>query len=267
MKGLIRINLFIKEGCDQMKAGIMQPTFLPWLGYFAMIDKVQRFVYLDDVQLVKRSWQVRNKINFQNKEFFLSVPVIKQSRNDMLICKVRIDYEQKWIEKHLNTIKHSYSKYPYFHEVFSLIEQIYSERYEFIADLNIAIINKICKLIGITTPCYRSSDIVKEKAAKDELLSNICISMGCNEYLSARGSADYIEAVNPGGAFSKNNIALYYQNYEHPTYKNFQKEFIPFLSIVDLLFNVGFDNALEVIRSGNRDDIHYIDFRKNYLNL
>lgn len=240
----------------------MQPTYLPWLGYFSLIDKVDKFVFLDSVQLVKRSWQVRNRIKFNDQEVFLTVPVLKKEhRNEMLIYNSLIDYEQNWKEKHLKTIKYAYNKTPYFNEVYDFIQEIFNKEIKYLGDFNINLIINISERIGIKTNFYKSSEMKDLIGKKDELLANICSKIGCNIYLSARGSSEYIEKETPGGSLVKKGIDLYYQNYEHPTYKQIGKNFIPYLSIIDLLFNVGFDDAINVIRLGNKKDIHYSEIK------
>ena len=95
-----------------MLCAIMQPTFLPWMGYFSMMSKVDLFVYFDDVQLAKRSWQVRNRIKGQNGELFLNIPIKKSAaRDELLLCDAIMDESQGWRQKHLSSIYHSYKNF------------------------------------------------------------------------------------------------------------------------------------------------------------
>lgn len=245
---------------------IMQPTYMPWLGYFSMIDQVQEFVFLDNVQLVTRSWQVRNKIKFQNQEKLLTIPVNKdKSRDERFIYNTSYSGVE-WKENHLDTIKCAYSKTPYFTEVFSFLEGMYFSDYVSIGEMNENFITSISKRIGIITPFFYSNDMDVE-GHKDLLLVNICKKRNADVYLSAQGSAEYIEAESPAGFFGKTGIELYYLNYEHPLYSQIGECFIPYIGIYDLLFNVGFDSALEVIRSGKRENISSKIFRKEYLKI
>ena len=242
----------------------MQPTYLPWLGYFDMIDQVDTFVFFDDVQLVKRSWGVRNRIKTANGELMLTVPVKKtKSRDETLYSNAKINYEEKWISKHLNSIKRAYSKSKYFSEIFPVLENLISVKYNSIADLNITIIKSIASKLGISTNFLRSSELEGIEGTKDERLVSVCKKIKADYYLSARGSAEYIEKNTPGGAFGKSGIKLYYHNYEHPQYNQLFGEFIPFMSVVDLIFNEGFEKGLEIIRSGRREPLGYLDFRKS----
>ncbi len=248
-----------------MKAAIMQPTYLPWIGYFDMIDQVDTFVFLDDVQLVKRSWGVRNRIKTPQGELMLTVPVRKtKSREETFYSNAKINYEEKWTEKHLESIKRAYSKSSNFSEFFPVIEKLLSAKYDTVAGLNISIIKTFAGLLGLNTKFLRSSDLSGIEGAKDERLVSICKKINAGYYLSARGSAEYIERNNPGGAFSKNGIELYYHNYVHPIYKQLSGNFIPFMSVIDLIFNEGLENSLEIIRSGRREPVHFKNI-KNFV--
>lgn len=235
-----------------MRGAIMQPTFLPWLGYFAMIDNVDVFVFLDHVQLEKRSWQVRNRINFNGSEKYLTIPVKKQSRDQAKICTAEIA-EGDWRISHVNMIRQAYFHAPYFHEIFKLIEPFYEDSHNNLSEFTIGIITTICKYLGIDTPVCRSSEINQYGSRKDRLLVDICNDTGIKCYFSALGSAGYIENGSAGGVFTLNNIKITYQHYSHPVYFHGKENFIPYMGIIDLLFYNGKD-SLEIIRSGNREE-------------
>ena len=243
---------------------IMQPTYLPWLGYFDLIDQVDIFVYLDTVQLVKRSFQVRNRIKSNGQEFYLSVPILKEKhRNETFINTAHISYSVDWMAKHLKTIKNSYQKATFFDPVFQAIAPIITFRQPSLADLNIALISKVCELLGLSTASKRSSEITEIEGAKDVLLAGICHAVKADTYLSAAGSAEYIEADSPGGAFINQSINLFYQHYTHPEYRQLGKEFIPYICILDLLFNEGPERSLDIIRRGRSQPDHYKEYRTN----
>ena len=234
-----------------MRGAIMQPTYMPWLGYFAMIDEVDVFIFLDDVQLNKRSWQTRNRIKESDgKELMLSIPLKKSGRDETMICDALFSGKD-WKKKHLNCIKYNYSKSDYYNEVYSLLEGIYSFDTDFLSLFTINMIDEICDYLGITTNRIISSSLDGIEGNKDELLVNICKKTDITTYLSAKGSAVYIEENSSGGAFTRFGIDLEYQNYEHPVYKQKGKDFLPYMGIVDVLFNCG-SNSLGIIRSGVR---------------
>jgi len=245
-----------------VSCAIMQPTYNPWLGYFDLMDKVDLFIYLDNVQLVKRSWQVRNRIKTIQGEFFLSIPIKKtKKRAETLIKDALINDLENWRKRHLKTIEFNYKKAKCFKTVFPFIKELIYSECSFLGDFNINVIEEVKKAIGISTFTVRSSEL-PVKGKKDVLLVNICKCVGADMYVSPQGSAVYIEKENPGGAFVREGIKLYYHNYEHPTYKQLYGQFMPYMGIFDLLLNEGFERALNIIRSGRRDDIFYLNFRK-----
>tara|TARA_B100000963_G_scaffold274789_1_gene243012 strand:- start:8324 stop:9088 length:765 start_codon:yes stop_codon:yes gene_type:complete len=248
--------------------GIMQPTFLPWCGYFDMIDQVDYFVLYDDVQLAKRSWQVRNRIKSHDGEFYLTLPIKKtKGRDDLLIIDSEISYEQKWLKKHLRTIENFYRKSDYYDEIYNFIYKHYMKKYDSLSKFNSDFIINVSDKIGIKTRFVHSSTMNNLKGVKDERLTSICKRLKSKIYLSSQGSSSYIELKNPGGEFSKKSIDLYYHFYNHPVYKQLNGKFIPYLSILDLLFSVGFSQSLNVIRSGRMQKVFYKEYRKEYLKI
>jgi hypothetical protein len=240
-----------------MIIAIMQPTFIPWVGYFDMMDKVDLFLYLDDVQLQKRSWQVRNKLKNKNGEYWLTIPIAKKSsRNETLISNAEISYNTNWIQKSLKTIEYSYKKTEYFEEVFPFVCSMFNEE-KLLSDFNIGLIERVRLKLKIKTRAIRTSEIKNVKGSKDERLVQIITKLKYGKYLSPLSSANYINRKSKGGEFAKKNIELYYNSYEHPVYQQLNTEFTAYLGILDLLFNVGFNNSLETIISGRQKNIHY----------
>jgi hypothetical protein len=138
----------------------MQPTYLPWVGYFDLIDQVNKFVFLDSVQLTKRSWQTKNRIYTKQGEFFLTVPIHKtNTRDETYIFEGQICNLNKWREKHLRTIEHAYKKTVYFSEIFSFLHENYYQSFTYLGDFNINLIENIASKIAIATKFYRSSEM------------------------------------------------------------------------------------------------------------
>lgn len=246
----------------------MQPTYIPWLGYFDLLDAVDKFIFLDDVQLEKRSWQIRNRIKTSHGELYLTVPIrMTKSRNQLMINEAIIDDEISWRKKHLKSIFLNYKKSTCFDEIFPFLERLIRNEISKLCDLNANIILAISNKIGINTKFMFSSNLKHVLNKKTLRLISICKEVGCNEYLSPQGAAAYIEINLPGRKFSENKIDLFYQNYEHPIYDQLYFKFLPFMSILDLLFNRGFAEALKIIRSGRRQSIDSLSFRRNYLKL
>lgn len=224
---------------------IMQPTYVPWLGYFDLIDQSDCFVFLDSVQFNKRSWQQRNRIKTPSGELLLTVPVFSRGKRDQRICEVQIDRTTNFEEQHIKTIECCYGEAPFFKEFMDELAVILRKKHQYLAELSIELINWLREAIGIKTDLIRSSSLAVQ-GRKVELLVAICKSVRAERYLSPLGSKAYIEENN---IFARNNIKLEYQIFEHPIYTQLYGNFIPYLSVIDLLFNEG-ERSLEVIGSG-----------------
>jgi hypothetical protein len=228
---------------------IMQPTFLPWVGYFDLIDSVEKFVFYDDVQFSKQSWQSRNKINTANGIIWLSVPVKKHllSAN---INEIEINNISKWKSKLSKTIYFNYKSTEYFDEVYNIIEPILNKTHNKLSDLSIEIITKISLVIGINTTLYKSSELNAIEGDRELRLIEICKILGGDSYLSTQGSSSYIESSNLGGKFIGSPVSLIYQNYNPEIYCQAFGKFEPYMSIIDVLFNEGLNGTLNIIRKG-----------------
>ena len=234
-------------------AAIMQPTYLPWVGYFDLIDSVDTFVFLDDAQVLKRSWGVRNRILGATGETFLTVPLSGHRHGEgSPFVDTLIDSKQDWARTHLATIRHAYARAPHFNDVFPGLEALLLAGHATIGALNEDFIATTARRIGIATAFLKSSDLEGTEGRKDDRLLSICRTLGAGTYLSARGSAAYIEQEHEGGAFAESGVAIRYHHFVHPIYPQRQGEFASHMSIVDLLMNCGYESALEIIRSGRR---------------
>ncbi|MFA6409831.1 MAG: WbqC family protein [Gammaproteobacteria bacterium] len=229
----------------------MQPTDIPWLGYFDLIDSVDKFVFLDDVKLEKCSWHVRNRIRSSNGEIYLTIPIRKTIERDKLkINEAQINDAINWRQKHLKSIFFAYRKANFFDEIYFFVQELINTKTDKLKDFNIGIITALLNRMGINTCIVRTSEMLNLEGVSDKRIVSICKSIGCDEYVSPPGAACYIEKDFPGGAIVANNIALYYHKYQHPSYTQLYDGFLPYMSIVDLLFNYGYDESLNIIRSG-----------------
>jgi len=140
-----------------MRGVILQPNYIPWRGYFDLIRKADVFIFLDDVQYTHRDWRNRNQIKTQAGPQWLTVPVKHIERNQ-LICNVDIDYSTNWQSKHRNALVTSYSKAPFFSKFEHLMDIMYSEKSNKIADLDIDSIKWISNYLNFKPQFYRSSD-------------------------------------------------------------------------------------------------------------
>jgi len=216
-----------------MKGVILQPNFIPWRGYFDLIQKADIFVFMDDVQYTSRDWRNRNKIKTSNGLKWLTVP-IKQVQRDQLINSVEIDYSNNWQKKHFQAIKTSYSKAKYFNDFEDLLVSIYNQKTKYLVDLDINAIEWICRYLNFDTKFYRSSKFLFH-GKKQERILEMCSYFNITHYITGPSAKSYI---NPE-IFEKNKITLEFQEYQ---YCNYHQLFGPFeggVSILDLLFNCG----------------------------
>jgi len=225
---------------------IMQPTYLPWVGYFDLIQKADVFVFLNDVQFAKQSWQVKNRIKSQGKELMLTLPV-KKSPLSTLIKEVQIDNTKKWKQNHLKSIFYNYNKSDFFNEVYPVLESLLDHNTTTLAELNIAIIKDISHRILGEKNFINSCDLAIKSKDKIDRIIQICKAVDATNYLSPKGSIGYLESMNYEEKFRKAGISFETHEYLPKEYKQMSSPFTPYLSIVDLLFNKGFETAKSLI--------------------
>jgi len=232
-----------------MKVAISQPTYLPWLGYFDIIDQVDIFVFLDSVQFEKRSWQQRNRIKTPDGLRWLTVPVMVSGRWTQKIHEVEIQ-DSDFGAKHLRSIESNYQRAPFFDRYFPEMKSILCGRSfgSRLAELNLELISWFCSRLGVKTRIVRSSQMTAE-GARSKLLLGLCRQLDAGVYLTSLGAANYL--LGDLALFSEAGITVSFQHFEHPEYRQLFPPFCPFASVLDLIFNEG-ENALSLIRSGRR---------------
>lgn len=214
---------------------IMQPVYLPWLGYFDLIKKSDVFVFLDHVQFSKQGRQSRNKIRSKDGEILLSLPVQKGNNPENPINEVKIDHSRNPLKKHLNGIKMNYAKAKNYNSLYPELEEIYLSNPEKLVDLNIALIELGCRKLNLETK-FEYSSTLELNEGKVENLVTICKVFDCNHYLSTPGSKDYIDENN---IFGEHGIDLNYHEFNHPQYQQINyPDFISHLSFIDYIFNI-----------------------------
>lgn len=230
-----------------MICAVHQPQTFPWLGYFAKIIQADRFVILDNVQFKKNEWQNRNKIRTQNGWQWLTLPVLHHF--GQLINEVKLNNTTNWRHKHLQALRTSYGKAPYFKNYFSELEELYHKSWELLAEFNIAGLHWLLKTLNISTPITLASEMegvsqVSDLGAEERLIQ-ITKTVTADTYLSGAGGQEYLDQ----GLFPANQIKLIFQQFEHPVYNQIQGEFISHLSVLDLLFSEG-PRSLKIIQGG-----------------
>jgi hypothetical protein len=227
-----------------MKIAIMQPTYLPWAGYFNLLSQVDAFVFLDDVQFSRQSWQQRNRIVVNGQPLVLSVPVLTSDRGPQSIREVRVDENKNWRKKHLRTLQQAYAKHPFGEQAVGVVEAVITVGSDLLADINIGLITGFCRALELTASLHRSSELAIAGARSERLLK-ICRLFEADTYLSPCGSKEYLEE---DGVFADNDVALRYQEFTpHPYPQRGVDEFISHMSIVDLVANAGPRGAKEYV--------------------
>lgn len=230
-----------------MRLAIMQPTYLPWSGYFGLMSVVDTFVILDSVQFAKRSWQQRNQIKTSHGPLWLTVPVETKGKRAQLINEVRIKRETDYAKDHCKTIKYNYSKSEFFGVYYDELSELLSNRFERLLDLNIEICRYLC--IKLKLDCnFIYASALNIQGSKDQLLASICKELQANEYISPPGSSGYLKESKE---FSNINVPVKYFNYNHPTYQQLYGDFLSHMSVIDMIMCCGSEKSSELIKAGS----------------
>lgn len=217
-----------------MKIAIHQPEHIPWPGFFNKIKNVDTFVFLNDVQYRKNYFQNRNKIlDINYKDKWITIPIEKQNILEK-INKKKVFYSEdcKSIDKIFNILDSSYKNAKFYSLYRDNLYGIYKKRFEYLSELNEAIIEYILKILNIKTKLIKSSDL-NYSGSKSDLILSICKLLNANEYLSGISGIEYLNFKE----FEKNNIKVTFQNYKFPQYIPGIK--LPNISILDMIFRLG----------------------------
>jgi len=222
-----------------VRVGISQPNFIPWRGYFDLIDDVDLFIFYHDVQYTHKDWRNRNRIKTRNGLLWLSVPVLHDSST--LICDARIDYQGRWIDKHIRSLTVAYSKAPFFRryapEFFALLES----RFSTISELNVNVCMWVMQKLNIKTETRLSSEF-KISGDKFERPLKILKLIDATTFLVGPTAKGYTDSEK----FKEAGIALEFKTYEYKEYPQLYGNFEPYVSALDLLFNCGDDSRLHL---------------------
>ena len=221
----------------------MQPTYLPWLGYFNMMAQVDVFVLLDNVQFAKRSWQQRNRIKTPQGELMLTVPAITSQRFHQRISETMIDIDSGFAAKHVRTIERSYAKAPHAYSHMTEVIDLISTGESHLSRFTTQLIRWFSDTLEISTQIINGTDL-QATGDKTKLTVNQLIELGADTYIAAEGSRPYVSAES---AFAEAGIEVVYQDYVHPVYEQLYGPFISHLSTLDALMNVGAEKTRALI--------------------
>jgi len=229
-----------------MRVMVTQPIFLGWIGHFAQIDSADLFLSLDDAQLERTSrkdspWQTANKIKGANGPIWLRVPTIRVKGQK--INETRINYETEWVKKHIESLRQSYAKVRYSGEALEIVGAHLNAKPEILADLTCNLTVDLARALGITTEMRRTSELGIDGKRTDRLRA-ILREVGATEYIANPGSKAYMGETPDLGC-----KVTWFDDYTHPVYPQMRGDFIPYMSIVDLMMNCG-ARSLEILREG-----------------
>lgn len=225
-----------------MIVAIHQPNFCPWLGYFAKIARCDVFIFLDDVQYSKNGWTNRVRIKTPQGPAWLTVPTVRPSGSRTRVNEALTNDKAGWQEKISKTLEANYARAPFFEEMIALIAPELSGARDSLADLNIRLIERIAGSTKMSAAWTRSSDLGSNGTGTDRLVSLVgCV--GGLVYLSGDGASGYQEDAK----FLEASIQLEANHFEHPGYPQLWGEFVPGLSILDTLANLGVDGTTELL--------------------
>jgi hypothetical protein len=217
------------------RVAIHQPNFLPWLGYFHKMASVDCFVLLDDAQFVKEGFVHRNRIKTPQGAVWIGLPVLTRGRFAQSIIDTEVASDARWRKKLVMTFQQSYARAPHANDYLPALEQAITQAGHKILEFNLPLLDFARRALGIDTPVIRSSQLDGIEGKSTERLISICKRLGAEEYLSGHGGKNYQDEV----LYAEAGIQLTYVRFSHPTYPQLWGEFVPSMSVVDLLFNSG----------------------------
>lgn len=252
------MNLGIRMSIGSKSIGrkiisIAQSNYIPWKGYFDLIDRVDEFVILDNVQYTKNDWRNRNRIKTSAGSIWLTIPIRYSGKFGCNICDIEVS-DSIWRRKHWKTIVQNYRKAPFFEHYGQKFEEIYRELDEkSLSQINYKLILAVADILGIDTKMSWSMDFDVDVADPTERIIRICELAGASTYLSGPAAKNYIKR----DLFDRAGIELRYIDYNgYPEYRQLYPPFEHAVSIIDLIFSVGPDSMGYIRRSDSEAALH-----------
>ena len=248
---------------NNIKVAMMQPACLPWQGFFELIYKSDIFILLDDFQFSVQSHHQRNKL-FVNKGQvgWYTTPVLKSVSFQLPLNQVQINEADQWRHKMRRRIETNYARAPYYPQVAPVMLNWIETKSGSLGAQNIALITAICALLG-PGPEFRMSSSFKTGSKRSERVLELLRWCGADEYYSARGSFGYMKE---DAVFPVEGITVMFQNFVPAPYdqKTLSNEFVPYLSIVDALMNIGPAKTMELVKNGTTKWLSWKDMEKEH---
>lgn len=220
-----------------------QPQFFPYLGIFNKILKSNIFVFVDSVKFSKKSWYNRTLLKDKKDNiFYFTIPVIVNTNQEIKDIKIADHF---WKKKQLKSIELNYQSTKYFNDLFPHIENILLNKSQFLIDYSIPSMSIILEKIGFSSKKLFTQSSEKINGSKNELIVNLTKHFNAKKYLSGEGAKSYIDET----FLKKNDIEHSFNKFEHPKYNQKGKIFTPNLSVIDCVFNNGFDKLKEILNN------------------
>ena len=227
-----------------MKIVVLQSNYIPWKGYFDLINDADQFIFYDEVKYTKNDWRNRNKIYTKNGVQWITIPISKDSVK-LKISEVKLP-ASTWQEDHFNILYFAYKRAPHFEQLEELMMDFYKgKKWEFLSEFNQYSIKSISKFIGINTHFRDSSEFKLEDNRIDRLLG-VLEQAGATHYISGSAAKEYLE--HHEDQFVEKKINLSYKEYaDYLPYNQFNQSFEPYVSIIDLIAHIHKDDIANYI--------------------
>lgn len=229
-----------------MIAALHQPHYFPWIGYFDKMAKADVFVLEDELQFVKGSQMMRNRIIGPNGDIkFISITANHRGYCEKKYSEIPTVDNAAWTKKHLSMLREYYRKAPYYEQTLTLITPFFANDYPTLCQWTIASIELIRDMLRIPTKLVLQSNVNYDREQKKSaFVMAVCIGLGAEVYLSGRGaSLAYLDR----DAFADSGIQIVFQDFQHPVYPQIHtSEFVPGISILDMLFNCGIEETRRI---------------------
>jgi hypothetical protein len=228
---------------------ILQPAYLPWLGYFERIALADELIVLDHVRIDRNSktkFANRNRVRTAQGSSWLTVPLRTKGRADELALNaLEIDEDSRWRAKHWATIEQNYRRAPFFSDYAPALEQAYATHWSHLAPLCERLTADALAAFGIRT-ALRKSSAMNSRSQKSALILDLCLESGATHYLSGPFGRHYLDLA----AFSRAGLSVRFHDYAHPSYAQSYPGFVPNLCAWDLLFHAG-PSALSILHTAS----------------
>lgn len=229
---------YIMKGMDRprKKIAVVQSNYLPWKGYFDLIQSVDEFVLYDDVQYTKRDWRNRNEIKTPRGKIWLSIPVEVKGKFTQSIRETKIA-DRNWRQRHWAAVENVFRRAPQFEAQREFVHALFERcRFGYLSEVNTFLLVEICRWLGIRTPIRQSSEYRYERGEKNEQLAALCRAAGADLYVSGPAARSYLNAE----VFARSGVGVSYFDYSgYPEYAQLYPPFDHFVSVLDPIFNLG----------------------------